>query len=168
MFGSLSPVYEPALMTDWRDNVEFIVHQSKIKVPYTWSVGETGSRFLRALRDEKKLLANKCPKTGQVFCPPKLNSPYTLEPITEWVELPGTGTVQTFTRRHYSSRAATAGSPDIYALIKLDGATQMLPHFLGEVNFAEVRHGLRVSAVFRDERVGHILDIKYFKPLGAP
>ncbi|HNA77986.1 MAG TPA: Zn-ribbon domain-containing OB-fold protein [Turneriella sp.] len=151
-------------MSDWRENVELMVQQSKIKVPYTWSVGETGSRFLRALRDEKKLVGNKCPKTGQVFCPPKLNSPYTLEPITEWVELPGTGTVQTFTRRHYSSRAAADGNPNIYALIKLDGATQLLPHFLGEVDFAQVKHGMRVAAVFRDERVGHILDIKYFKP----
>ena len=151
-------------MSDWRENVELMVQQSKIKVPYTWSVGETGSRFLRALRDEKKLVGNKCPKTGQVFCPPKLNSPYTLEPITEWVELPGTGTVQTFTRRHYSSRAAADGNPNIYALIKLDGATQLLPHFLGEVDFAQVKHGMRVAAVFCDERVGHILDIKYFKP----
>ncbi len=152
-------------MSDWRDTVELIVHQSKIKVPYSWSVGETGSRFLRALRDEKKILGNKCPNTGQVFCPPKLNSPYTLEPITEWVELPGTGTVQTFTRRHYSSRAAADGSPEIYALIKLDGATQLLPHFLGDVDFARVRRGLRVEAVFREQRVGHILDIQYFKPV---
>jgi hypothetical protein len=152
-------------MSDWRDTVELLVHHSKIKVPYTWSVGETGSRFLRALRDEKKILANKCPKTGQVFCPPKLNSPYTLEPITEWLELSGTGTVETFTRRHYASRAAAPNSPDTYALIKLDGATQLLPHFLGEVEFSQVRRGLRVAPVFRDERVGHILDIKYFKPL---
>jgi uncharacterized OB-fold protein len=158
-------VYDPGTMSDWRENVELLVHESQIKVPYTWSVGETGSRFLRALRDEKKLLGNKCPKTGQVFCPPKLNSPYTLEPITEWIELPGTGSVQTFTRRYYSSRAAAAGSPDIYALIKLDGATQLLPHFLGEVDFAAVKHGMRVEAVFREERVGHILDIKYFKPV---
>lgn len=152
-------------MSDWRDNVELIVHKSKIKVPYTWSVGETGSRFLRALRDEQKLLANKCPKTGQIFCPPKLNSPYTLEPITEWLELAGTGTVQTFTRRHYESRAVTPGTPDIYALIRLDGATQALPHYLGEVDFTQVKTGMRVAAVFRENREGHILDIKYFKPI---
>lgn len=152
-------------MSDWRDNVELLVHKSKIKVPYTWSVGETGSRFLRALRDEQKLLANKCPKTGQIFCPPKLNSPYTLEPITEWLELAGTGTVQTFTKRHYPSRAATPGTPEIYALIRLDGATQSLPHYLGEVEFSQVKTGMRVAAVFRENREGHILDIQYFKPI---
>lgn len=152
-------------MTDWRNNVEYIVHPSKIKVPYTWSVGETGSRFLKALRDEKKIFANKCPKTGQVFCPPKLNSPYTLEPITEWVELTGKGTVETFTIRRYDSLAADATLPTIYALIRLDGATQALPHFLGEVELSQIKHGMRVEAVFQENRTGHILDIQYFRPL---
>lgn len=159
-------------MADWRDSVESLVHHSKIKVPYTWSVGETGSKFLRALRDDKKILANKCPDTGKVFCPPKLNSPTTLKPITEWLELKGTGVVQTFTRRHYKSLAVADGLPDIYALILLDGASQALPHFLGEVDFKNVKIGMRVEAVFHDVpgaekggRAGHILDIKYFKPV---
>jgi uncharacterized protein len=151
-------------MSDWRSSVEPIVHHSKIKVPYTWSVGETGSRFLKALRDDKKLLANKCPKTGQIFCPPKLNSPYSLKPITEWLELSGAGTVQTFTQRHYDSLAAASDAPRIYALILLDGATQAFPHLLGEVSFDKVKAGLRVQPVFRENREGHILDIQYFKP----
>lgn len=153
-------------MSDWRTDVKYLVHESKIKVPYTWSVGDTGSRFLRALRDDKKLLANKCPKTGQVFCPPKLNSPYSLEPITEWLELSGTGTVTTFTERSYDSRAALPDAPRIYALIQLDGATQQLPHLLGEVDFKDVKIGLRVEPVFKETRDGHILDIAYFRPAG--
>lgn len=170
-------------MSDWRDNVELLVHKSKIKVPYAWSVGETGSRFLKGLRDDKKLVANKCPHTGQIFCPPKLNSPYTLEPITEWLELPGTGTVQSFTRRDYDSlaapraqdvrgdaepgmAAAAEDQPRIYALIRLDGCTQALPHLLGEVDYASVKIGMKVAAVFREERQGHILDIAYFRPAG--
>ena len=153
-------------MSDWRENVELLVHKSKIKVPYAWSVGETGSRFLKGLRDEKKLLANKCPHTGQVFCPPKLNSPYSLEPITEWLELAGTGTVQSFTQRTYNSLAAPADHPRIYALIRLDGCTQALPHLLGEVDYTNVKIGMKVAAVFREERQGHILDIAYFRPVG--
>lgn len=151
-------------MADWRNSVEPIIHHSKIKVPYTWSVGETGSRFLKALRDDKKILANKCPQTGQIFCPPKLNSPYSLKPITEWIELSGTGTVQTFTQRNYDSAAAKPDAPRIYALILLDGTTQALPHLLGEVDYAKVKAGMRVTAVFRENREGHILDIQYFKP----
>jgi uncharacterized protein len=151
-------------MSDWRDGLELVVHKSKIKVPYAWSVGATGSRFLKALRDDKKILANKCPTTGQVFCPPKLNSPTSLEPITEWIELTGMGTVKTYTQRRYATDAAQKDAPEIYALILLDGATQALPHFLGEVKFEDVKQGMRVQPVFREERTGEILDIRYFKP----
>ncbi|MBS0618150.1 MAG: OB-fold domain-containing protein [Spirochaetes bacterium] len=154
-------------MSDWRESVVPIIHHSKIKVPYTWSVGDTGSKFLRALRDDKKILANKCPTTGKIFCPPKLNSPYSLQPITEWLELAGTGTVKAFTQRHYESRAIAPDAPKITALIELDGATQALPHFLGEVDFAKIKIGMRVQAVFREDPTGHILDIKYFRPVGV-
>ncbi|HRP69719.1 MAG TPA: OB-fold domain-containing protein [Turneriella sp.] len=151
-------------MSDWRENVEPIIHPSKIKVPYTWSVGETGSKFLRALRDKKKIIANKCPTTGQVFVPPKLNSPYSLEPITEWLELKGTGVIKSFTLQRYESAAHPQGESKIFALILLDGATQALPHFLGEIDFENVKMGMRVEAVFRENREGSILDIMYFKP----
>lgn len=152
-------------MSDWRATVEPLVHHSKIKVPYTWSVGDTGSRFLKSLRDEKKLLANKCPDTGKIFCPPKLNSPTTLKPLTEWIELSGKGTVKTFTERHYDTLAAASDAPKILALIELDGATQQFPHLLGEIAGADVKIGLRVEPVFQEDRHGHILDIKYFRPI---
>jgi uncharacterized OB-fold protein len=36
---------------------------------------------------------------------------------------------------------------------------------LGEVKPEELRVGMRVKAVFREERKASILDIKYFRPL---
>lgn len=36
---------------------------------------------------------------------------------------------------------------------------------LGEVDFDQLKIGMKVQAVFKEERVGNILDIKYFKPL---
>ena len=150
-------------MSDWRESQETLVHHSRIKVPYTWSIGETGTRFVRALRDEQKILGNKCPDTGYVYCPPKRNSAKSLKPVTDWVTLGNSGTVTAFTRRHYETEAAP-GAPEIYALIKLEGADQALPHFLAEVDFKDVKIGMKVEAVFKEEREGHILDIKYFKP----
>ncbi len=49
---------------DWRNETEALTLKGQIKIPYTWSVGETGSRFLVALRDEQKILANRCPQCG--------------------------------------------------------------------------------------------------------
>lgn len=37
---------------------------------------------------------------------------------------------------------------------------------LGEIDPEQIRIGMRVQAVFKDEREASILDIKYFKPLG--
>jgi uncharacterized protein len=54
-------------------------------------------------------------------------------------------------------------APFAYGIIKLDGADTGLPHYLGEVEFEKIKIGMRVEPIFRKERQGTILDIKYFK-----
>jgi hypothetical protein len=58
-----------------------------------------------------------------------------------------------------------AEPPVIYGIIQLDGAGTGFVHMLGEVKSEELRVGMRVKAVFREERKASILDIKYFRPL---
>ena len=55
--------------------------------------------------------------------------------------------------------------PLIYGIIQLDGADNGFVHMLGGVEPEELSIGMRVQAVFKGERKGSILDIKYFKPL---
>jgi hypothetical protein len=55
--------------------------------------------------------------------------------------------------------------PIVYGIIQLDGADTGFVHMLGEVDPEQLRVGMRVQAVFKKEREGNILDIKYFKPL---
>ena len=55
--------------------------------------------------------------------------------------------------------------PFVYGVIKLDGADTGLVHIVGEVTPEEVKEGMRVKAVFEEERTGKILDVKYFKPV---
>ena len=56
-------------MADWLKDVEGMTLKGQIAVPYTWWVGETGSRFLRGIRDEKKILGNTCAKCGRTYVP---------------------------------------------------------------------------------------------------
>jgi len=56
--------------------------------------------------------------------------------------------------------------PLVYGIIQLDGADTGFVHMLGEVEPEQLRVGMRVQAVFKEERVASVLDIKYFKPLG--
>jgi len=55
-------------------------------------------------------------------------------------------------------------SPFVFGTIKLDGADTGIIHLLGEIDFEKIRIGMRVKAVFNEERKGDIRDIKYFRP----
>jgi uncharacterized OB-fold protein len=59
-----------------------------------------------------------------------------------------------------------AETPLAYGIVQLDGADTGFVHMLGEVEPEQLRIGMRMQAVFREEREASILDIRYFKPLG--
>lgn len=146
------------------DDQELLVHKSRIKVPYTWSVGEVGSRFLTELKENKKLWGNKCPGCDIVFVPPKKTCTYCNIPIFEWVELRDEGVLTTFTIVHYDTDLISH-KPKAIGIILLDGADTGMVHYIGDVAPDRIKVGMRVKAVFEDDRKGHILDIKHFKPI---
>jgi hypothetical protein len=81
------------------------------------------------------------------------------------VEVSDTGTLLSYTVTRYPVPAIQPVEPPFaLGLVKLDGSTSGLVHLLGEVDFNEIRVGMRVQAVFREKREGNYLDIKYFKP----
>ncbi len=61
-------------MSEWIENVEPLTLKGQIKVPYNWSVGEVGSRFLVSLRDDQKIIGNRCGECQDRLCA----SPYEL------------------------------------------------------------------------------------------
>ncbi len=144
-------------MTGWLNDVEPLTLKGQIAVPYTWWVGETGSRFLMALRDEEKILGNRCKRCGVVFAPPRKNCGRCFEDITEWVELGTEGVVTAHTIVRYSGPMAPAEPPFAYALIRLDGADVDLLHII-RMDLDRLKKGVRVRARFSKERSGHILD----------
>ena len=58
-------------MAGWQDETEPLACSGRIKGPCRWWVGETGSRFLVALGDEKKILGTWCEKCRLVFILPR-------------------------------------------------------------------------------------------------
>ena len=71
----------------------------------------------------------------------------------------------TYTVTHYPLPVHPAKEPLLYAVIQLDGADTGLTHLLGEVELDKITIGMKVEAVFKEEREGNILDIKHFRPL---
>lgn len=144
------------------------VLSGRIKLPYQWTVGATGSKFFTELRDHKKIWGTKCPECKKVFVPPRKTCGTCFVDMGEWVELRPTGRLETFTVVHYHEPALHGMEPPfVYGIIKLDGADTGIAHYIGEVKDLEsVKSGSRVEAVFREQREGSILDIKYFRLIG--
>lgn len=145
--------------------VEPLVYESQISVPYHWWAGETASRFFVSLRDKRQILGTKCGQCAKVYVPPRKTCPQCFNRDMSWVELPPTGELVTHTVVHRQLDALAKKTPVIFGLIRLDGADTALLHMLGEVEPKEVIIGMRIQAVFANDRKGNILDIAYFRPV---
>ena len=152
-------------MKKWLETVEPLIYESRIKVPYTWSVGEIGSRFLIELRDRKKIFGTRCSKCDRVYLPPRKTCGQCFSILHEWIEVGPQGTLMTYTTVHYESPVMPMKPPFAYGIILLDKASTGLVHLLGEVDLEEIRSRMRVEPVFKDLRTGDIMDIRYFRPI---
>ncbi len=145
-----------------------IILEGQIRVPYSWAVGEVGSRFLRILRDQHKLLAAHCSRCATTYLPARKTcvNRGCFCPIDDFPLLEPLGELVTFTERRYASRAAPPGvSTSILGLIRIFGADQALLHLIGEAKLEELSAGMKMEALFRPETKGEILDIAYFRPV---
>jgi uncharacterized OB-fold protein len=136
---------------------------------HKFEAGSTGSRFLRELRDNKKIMGLKCPDCNKVYVPPRSTCKECFGKLDQWVEVGPEGKLLTYTvlrvARDAEKDTLKKQLPVAYGIIKLDGADTGFVHMLGEVDLDNIKIGMRVKAVFReDERKGNILDINYFKP----
>jgi len=149
-----------------REKEEIFFVEGKVAIPYNYAVGKAGSKFLIQLRDNKKIMGLRCPTCNKVYVPPKSTCKDCFNLLDEWVEVSDKGTLQTYAIvRQQNDAAQPMKAPFAYGIVQLDGADTGFIHLLGEVDFKQLEIGMRVQAVFNDERVASVLDIKYFKPL---
>jgi uncharacterized protein len=151
-------------MTVKLDHIEPLVLKGQIAVPYTWWVGEVGSRFLIALRDEAKIIGNRCTCCNTVYVPPRKNCGSCFKDIDEFVDVSNEGIVTAHTVVRFAYPLQPVEPPFAYALIQLDGADVALVHLIKD-DLDTLKNGVRVRARFKDrsERTGHILDIDSFE-----
>jgi len=147
-----------------------VIFSGHMVFPHKFESGRTGSRFLRELRDNKKIMGLKCTKCNKVYVPPRSTCKECFSQLDKWVEVGSEGKLLTYTVLRVSRDAEKdvlkKQLPVAYGIIKLDGADTGFVHMLGEVDLDNIKIGMRVKAVFReDERKGNILDINYFKPV---
>ncbi len=144
---------------------EGLVYHGKIKIPYTWSVGDYGSRFFYELMVNREIWATKCPACGLVFLPPRKTCPDCFSQLEKWIKVGPEGKVVTFTIVRYSAQQHPIPAPFAIGVIKLEGADTALVHLIGGVEIDEICSGMQVEPVFSEEKRGNLLDIAYFKPI---
>jgi len=144
------------LFTEWVPNAQ-----------YAWDAGIAIGRYLVELK-EGRLIGVRCRQCNRTVIPPRNFCEWCFRPMDDWVYLPDTGTVNTFSLCYVTWDMRRIKEPEIPAVIDIDGTTPAVGilHLLGEVAPKEVRIGMKVQAVWKpaEEREGSIRDIKYFKP----
>ena len=153
-------------ITEKVEGTDAWIYHGQVHIPNTYHAGGVGSRFLVEIRDKKKIMGTRCPDCNQVYIPARSICGECLCKLNEWVEVSNKGTVLTYSIDYEPNPVQPVDPPIIYATVQLDGADTGFVHMLGEVDPEQLRVGMRVEAVFKDERKGSILDIRYFKPLG--
>ncbi len=139
--------------------------EGELSIPYRHAAGRHAERFSREMRDNRRIMGVRCSRCEAVLLPPRPYCGFCFEPATEWVEVADEGELVTFTSVQGDPDAAVFEEPRIRALIMLDGAGVHFPHVLGEVAPDDVSEGMRVKAVWSEDRNGTLSDIKYFRPI---
>jgi uncharacterized OB-fold protein len=146
-----------------------------IELPFTESAGKYISIFLTRIRDEGKIVANKCPKCHRIVLPPRIVCAYCKVEIEDkpenWVELSDKGTVTDSMgiddREVDAVTGEFVGTPNPILFVRLDGGDKwtILGHIAEEMDVSKYPPGSRVQAVWKPkkERVGKMSDIKFFR-----
>ncbi|MFI9505960.1 Zn-ribbon domain-containing OB-fold protein [Nocardia sp. NPDC052566] len=134
----------------------------RMRFDYTRSVGPTIGNFLTNLRDRK--IVGVRGSDGRVLVPPAEYDPVTAQPLTEFVDVADTGTVESWTWVRDPLPGQPFDRPFAWALIKLDGADTTLLHAVDVTAPEQISTGMRVVARWAAETEGSIRDIACFEP----
>lgn len=120
---------------------------------YRHSAGANGTRFLKALRDDRVLLTRSCAVCGKRSLPP-CDCPD--HPHTTWRQLSGAGSLLCATQD-------SGGQRTLLAAIALDDCDtlvlqRLLPPRADTEDEKEIATGTRVRAVFATQRAARMTD----------
>lgn len=140
----------------------------QIKAYYAWDTGIAIGRYLEGLY-QGKIIGSYCRNCKLTVVPPRIVCEWCFRPMNNYVPLKDTGRINTFSLCYVTWDVQRIQSPEIPAVIEIDGASPMhgIMHKLGEVDPENIHMNMRVQAVWLppEERQGAITDIRYFKPM---
>ncbi len=115
------------------------------------AIGISPAQVWRTRLPRYRLVGARCLDCGRTHYPPRPRCPHCGSPRLERVELPRTGTVESYTVIYTVMEGFRDRAPLVIALVRLDDGTRVLAP-LADVAPGEVMTGLRVEAVLRRVR----------------
>ncbi|CAN5603215.1 hypothetical protein BH10ACT1_BH10ACT1_27970 [soil metagenome] len=139
------------------------------RLDYEFTAGDASSRFLRGIT-QKKIIGQKATAESRVYVPPRGADPELGATTPIEVEVAQVGTVTSFCMVNVAFYGSVMELPYTSALILLDGADLSIMHLIQEIPADQVRIGMRVEAVWRDDADMEptMESIKWFRPTGEP
>ncbi len=145
------------------------------KVEYSWHIpykvvmGNVYATFMNGLK-EKKLLGKVCKKCKGVHFPAKPFCDICFEECTDWIELDGIATLQTY-GVCYVPFPNLPEPPSIMGILKVGDCITNFVHNISGIdvsNQAEIDNnikiGMKLKPVWKENREGHMFDISHFEP----
>lgn len=149
----------------WQDFREVEVLTLELTQQYQHSLGKYSKFFIEL--ENGRFFATRCESCQKVYAPPRPLCPDCLA-ITKWIELAGTGTIETFSIMHFGSGihedVRQLPTPYVLAYVLLDGANTLFPHIL-KAEPGEVTIGMRVRVNYANVPVYHPIHLMHFVPL---
>lgn len=139
------------------------------QLDYVFTAGDATTRFLTGIT-QKKIIGQQANPNSRVYVPPRGADPELGAATPIEVEVAQTGTVTSFCVVNLQFYGSVMEIPYTSALILLDGADLSIMHLIQECPVEDVRIGMRVEAVWRDDAdIEPTLEsIKWFRPNGEP
>ncbi len=144
---------------------EWIEQQIYYDMLYTFRLGAL-SPYAKALM-KGKLLGTKCPSCGDVTFPPRVNC-WNLDcklETTEWIEMPSTGILHTFTICGFAAKSALKKLPFVLAYVLIGESKTAVANILkiDEPWHVESNMPVIIKFVEKEDRVGNLIDF-WFEP----
>jgi len=155
-------------MTDVKDR-ELLTLRFGYPMPYEWSIGKYGSRFFQEIKEHRRFVGIRCPQCGKVYMPPRRLCGPCFRELDELVVLPNSGMIAAFSVVNYPFLDPDTGKqrpiPYTYGYIQIEGTDSIFSHIINETDVKKIRVGMKVRAVFKEEKEmqGNIQDIRYFE-----
>jgi uncharacterized OB-fold protein len=134
-------------------------------VGYVYTAGTALDPFFKSIKDKGKFIGSRCNNCEITYVPPTMFCERCFERLDKSVNVENTGFVESFTISYLDVDGNRLKKPEVWGLIRLNGASTTLLHRL-LVEPDEVWLGMSVAAKFKPKgkRVGGIEDIEGFAP----